>query len=91
MNKNFKLGKIIITEKVCEMFWYSTISNALAKYLRCDWGIVNESDASKNDYAVKIGAGKIFACYRTFTGRKFWIVTEHNKTTVSLAGEEIAK
>ena len=87
MNKYFKLGKIIITEKACEFLWRISISMALYKYIRCNWGIVNDNDKRQNDYAVKIGRNKIFACYRTLMGRKFWIVTENSVTTISLPEE----
>jgi hypothetical protein len=82
------MGKITITKEAGEKLSFWRFKDIMHKYLNCDWGIVPDSDKQKNDNSVKIGDGRIFACYRTLLGHKFWIITDNQTTTISLPGEK---
>ena len=57
-------------------------------YARGDWGDLCSEDKQANDDALSVGA-RLLSAYHTGDGRKFWIITEADRsvTTVLLPEE----
>jgi len=64
------------------------LTNALNRYMKCDWGDLTKSDKELNDKAVKSGNDRILAAFPTCEGR-IYIITEWNReyTTVMFCSE----
>ena len=65
-----------------------TPADFVARHSNCDWGIVDDEDASLNDEALVNGA-RILSAYKTTLGVRLWIITEADRsaTTILLPSE----
>jgi len=58
------------------------------RHLNCDWGELGDEDKRLNDDSLKYG-GRIRSVYKSSGGKKFWIVTEADRSaTIILLPEE---
>lgn len=55
----------------------------LHRHASGDWGIVGEADKAANDRALRRGE-RILSAYRTATGEKLWVITEHDRSTTTI-------
>jgi hypothetical protein len=84
----FELGQIVMTRAVVETIkehpeFQKEIDKAMERYTKGDWGEMEKSDASLNDYAVVNKQDRVFAAYMTSHG-KVWIITEADSSTCIL-------
>ena len=57
---------------------------ALQRYINCDWGETCVEDAKMNDLAVLSKEDRILAVYRDKNGKKFWIITEWDRSYTTI-------
>lgn len=89
IQSNFRLGKVVITRGANEELDMVSVLNTLHnKYMKCDWGDLCDEDKKQNVEALKDG-DRILASYKDANGRKFWIITEADRsyTTILLPEE----
>ena len=55
----------------------------LRRHLRGDWGDVSKADWQCNEQALKTGE-RLFSAYHTPDGRKFWIITEADRSATTV-------
>lgn len=84
----FSLGSLVATAGVLEVVPQDEIMHALSRHLRGDWGEVDEEDRDANEHGL-IQALRLLSVYHSKSGTKFWIITEHDRssTTVLLPSE----
>lgn len=84
----FSHGKVVATPGVLEAIPRVELMQALSRHLRGDWGEVSAQDAAANDRALAEDT-RLFSAYRSSQERKFWIITEADRsaTTVLLPEE----
>lgn len=89
ITSNFHLGQVVCTRGANEELDMVSVLNTLHnKYMKCDWGDLSEYDKKQNVEALKDG-GRILASYKDANDRKFWIITEADRsyTTILLSEE----
>lgn len=79
----FSTGRIVATRNLIGCVLPIEYMVALNRHRRCDWGDVCESDWKLNDQALKMG-DRLFSVYHTGSGRKFWIITEANRSVTTI-------
>ena len=84
----FALGRTVITRGALAELSQADVLKGLARHARGDWGNVCEDDWKANDQALEDGT-RLLSSYRSEAGRKFWIITEADRsaTTVLLPEE----
>ena len=84
----FVLGRTVITRGALDALANEDVLAAIARHARGDWGDVCEEDWKANDDDLRVGA-RLLSAYHTTGGRKFWIITEADRsvTTVLLPEE----
>ena len=84
----FVLGCTVMTPGVLAALANEDVSVAISRHARGDWGDVCEEDWKANDDALRVSS-RLFSTYHTADGRKFWIITEADRsvTTVLLPEE----
>ena len=67
---------------------HADVQTGLSRHICGDWGDVCDDDKQANDEALTCGA-RLLSAYHTGAGRKFWIITEADRsvTTVLLPEE----
>mgnify|MGYP000716408418 CR=1 FL=1 len=86
--KRFKLGHVVMTEGVKEMFEAETlvppliIKHLLKRHARGDWGDVDDDDKQLNNDSVSSG-NRLMSSY-TVSGEKVWVITEADRSTTTL-------
>ena len=87
-NPKFSLGSLVATAGVLEAVPQGEIMHALSRHIRGDWGEVDEEDREANEHGL-IHALRLLSVYHSKSGTKFWIITEHDRssTTVLLPSE----
>ena len=84
VNSKFELGRMVITANANkELDIPSVLQILLARYMQGDWGNLCESDKQLNDSALKYG-DRIFASYTDANYRKFWIITEADRSATTV-------
>lgn len=85
---SFALGQTVITRGALDVLSNEDVLRALARHARGDWGDVCDEDRAANDEALRYGS-RLLSSYHTASGRKFWIITEADRsaTTVLLPEE----
>ena len=84
----FHSGQLVATPGALEKVQPEEMQAALARHLRGDWGEVDKDDRRENNLSLEKGF-RLLSVYRTATGLKFWIITEHDRsvTTILLPSE----
>ena len=87
-NVQFPLGRTFITRGALDALGGEDILAGMARHARGDWGDLCPEDKQANDDALSVGA-RLLSAYHTGDGRKFWIITEADRsvTTVLLPEE----
>ena len=90
-NKAFAIGKLMATRGVADKMngcpeFERFARQAFARYRRCDWGDLTESDRRQNDEAVRTGDDRILAAYThpEHPDWKTWIITEWDRSATTL-------
>lgn len=79
----FPIGRLVITANANNVLDEKDWVQALARHVNGDWGDICEEDEGLNDEALVCGA-RIFSVYKNASGRKFWIITEHDRSYTTI-------
>jgi hypothetical protein len=84
----FPLGRTVITRGALDALDGEEVLAGIARHTRGDWGDLCPEDKQANEDALSVGA-RLLSAYHTGAGRKFWIITEADRsiTTVLLPEE----
>jgi len=87
--EKFKLGQVVATPGALEELSREEISSALRRHASGDWGDLCKEDKKENELALKEGFRILSAYKSSGNGKKFWIITEADRsvTTVLLPEE----
>lgn len=87
-DRAFELGTTVTTPGALVSLEMSDITNGLMRHSRGDWGDVCREDWEENEVALAEGL-RLLSVYRSTSGKKFWIITEADRsaTTVLLPEE----
>lgn len=90
MERNFKLGQIVITKAVDEKmksneFFKDFVIRSLTRHIDCDWGELCKEDKEMNEYALKNGDTRLFSSYiYGEPNEKIWIITEGDRRATTI-------
>lgn len=79
----FSLGQIVATRHLLEVINPEDMHIALVKHSHGDWGICCNDDKQANDLALENG-GRIVSIYRDRNKKKFWIITEADRSATTV-------
>jgi len=82
-NPRFALGDLFCTPGVQQAIPSQELSVALKRHLSGDWGELGPEDKQANDRSLEVGA-RLLSSYRSASGKKFWIITEANRSSTTL-------
>lgn len=88
-NRKFELGQVVATRGAIECINRADVIAALKRHASGDWGEVCRADKKQNEFSLKHGL-RLFSVYiAAEDGRKFWIITEADRsiTTILLPEE----
>ncbi|MFN0009571.1 MAG: hypothetical protein ACKVXR_16865 [Planctomycetota bacterium] len=82
------LGRLLIAREALAVLSHDDVLVALGRHVRRDWGELDCEDKAANDRAL-VDHSRLLSSYRAKEGRKFWIITEADRsaTTVLLPEE----
>ena len=79
----FQLGTIVATPTALAALPREDIQYALGRHVSGDWGIMSKQDRRANDLAVAAGT-HIVSAYLSSDGRKFWVITEADRSATTV-------
>ena len=79
----FPLGRIVSTPNALDSVPNTEILSALERHASGDWGDLDEHDREANEQAL-IEGFRILSAYRSKSGVKFWIITEHDRSATTV-------
>jgi hypothetical protein len=79
----FPLGRIVATRNAVEKLTWDDILPAIKRHLAGDWGDVCADDRKENELSLEKGF-RLLSVYRSFTGVKFWIITEADRSATTV-------
>lgn len=79
-NPKFPLGRIMVTRAVHDEIGPREIFKALVRHVQGDWGELKPEDKLENELSLQAKL-RLFSVYKTAKGRKFWIITEADRTS----------
>jgi hypothetical protein len=81
----FPLGHVVATPGALEALSAAdqTPAEFLNRHLSGDWGELDREDIEENESSLKNGY-RLLSAYRTKTGEKLWIITEHDRSATTL-------
>lgn len=87
--KKFELGDLVATASIDERMkkdpgFLGFVQNALCRYIKCDWGDLDEEDKKRNDEAVRTGDMILAAYIYPETKEKIWIITEWDRSATTI-------
>lgn len=80
---DFPLGQIVATPGALNEVPHEERIAALARHVRGDWGDCCPVDWASNNEALT-GGLRLFSVYHTNAGKKFWIITEADRSATTL-------
>lgn len=83
LSTKFDPGRILATPTAMRAVPAKEQVNALQRHFNGDWGDVCEADRLRNEQALKTGE-RLFSVYHTAKGRKFWIITEADRSATTV-------
>jgi len=78
-----ELGKITITANAQRQLNKISVLTALERHSKGDWGDLEKDDWKANDEALNNG-GRILSSYKDKEDKKFWIITEWDRTVTTI-------
>lgn len=79
----FPPGRMVATPAALRAIPQEEMLFALQRHMCCDWGDVCGEDRRSNERALKTGE-RLFSAYHTGDGRKFWIITEADRSNTTV-------
>lgn len=88
MEAKFSLGRTVITQGAHQALDAASVRSCLSRHASGDWGDACPQDARANERAIIEGTS-LFSVYHDAQRRKFWIITEADRsvTTILLPSE----
>jgi hypothetical protein len=77
------LGRIVITAHALSVLTHAEVLLALGRHVRGDWGELCGEDKAANDRALAED-DRLLSAYRGSDGRKFWIITEWDRSVTTV-------
>ena len=77
------LGRTVVTRGALEDVTFPEMMKALRRHATGDWGNVDKEDKATNDMAVTNGY-RVLRAYTTQNGKKFWIITEADRSVTAV-------
>lgn len=81
--RRFELGRTVITSNALASLLAIDVASALRRHARGDWGELDVEDREANDRALAQG-GRLLSSFRASDGRKFWIITEWDRSATTV-------
>jgi len=82
-NCKFPPGQLVITTNAQAQLPEADVRRAIARHLAGDWGDCSPEDREANDLALLDGS-RLLSVYHTDDGRKFWIITEADRSATTV-------
>lgn len=79
----FLIGNLFATPNAISQVSNDEIQAALARHQKGDWGEVCKEDRLANNVAV-VNETRILSAYKTSKGKKFWIITEADRSSTTV-------
>lgn len=79
----FQIGNLFATPNAISQVTNDEIQAALARHQKGDWGEVCKEDLLANNVAV-VNETRILSAYKTSKGKKFWIITEADRSSTTV-------
>lgn len=79
----FPLGRIVATPDALEQLTQTDILRALRRHASGDWGDCCEEDREENELSLREGF-RLFSVYHSQAGKKFWIITEADRSATTV-------
>ncbi|MFO1458221.1 MAG: hypothetical protein U1G08_02360 [Verrucomicrobiota bacterium] len=79
----FPLGRVVATPNALENVPAPAILEGLSRHQHGDWGTLSKEDKNANETALKVGS-RLLSAYHTVAGRKFWIITEADRSVTTI-------
>jgi len=79
----FNVGQVVVTQGASKELSQDAVLKGLIRHMSGDWGELDEYDWKQNDAALEYGS-RLFSQYASNDGSKFWIITEHDRSTTTI-------
>lgn len=79
----FNLGRVVITANAQSKLDVKSISDALQRHHKGDWGNMVAEDKAQNDEALMLG-NRLMSSYLDSKGTNFWIITEADRSVTTI-------
>ena len=79
----FPLGHLVITQNALDVLDETSVAECVARHASGDWGELCDADRRENERALLCGL-RLFSVYRDATGRKFYVISEHNRSVTTV-------
>jgi len=79
----FDLGTVLITKHALRQICEGDLFRSFIRYSMGDWGELPDQDRRANEKSLGTG-GRLFASYTDRNGRRFWIITEADRSVTTL-------
>jgi hypothetical protein len=83
LSTKFPLGQTVITPNARDHLHPEDTLAALTRHASGDWGEICETDREENELSLVQGF-RLLSAYRDRTGRKFWIITEADRSATTI-------
>lgn len=83
MNGLFPLGRLVITPAALEVLNPDDIAKSLFLHSLCSWGELDPEDLQANEESLKCG-GRLLSAYSDRNKRRFWIITEADRSATTI-------
>ncbi|RIK66081.1 MAG: hypothetical protein DCC65_10680 [Planctomycetota bacterium] len=83
MNAKFGLGQTVITSTAMNVLNSEDVHAALQRHAVGDWGEVGHEDWAENEISLDQGF-RLLSAYRDRNDRKFWIITEADRSATTV-------
>ena len=83
MSAKFELGHMCITPAALNILHPEDVYAAFRRHAIGDWGDVCEEDRAENEFSLDKHL-RLLSVYRDRNGRKFWIITEADRSATTV-------
>jgi len=79
----FNLGQCVITTNARDTLHPQDVPDSIVRHGKGDWGDLCPEDREQNERALQHG-GRLFSAYHDRQGRKFYVITEHDRSVTTV-------
>lgn len=77
------LGRVFVTAGARSVLSSHEVIRALIRHAHRDWGDLDDEDKASNDRAIQDDS-RLLSAYHGRDGRKFWIITEADRSATTV-------